>query len=86
MADTVVALVVASDPVTAEPAVQVAKGVLAQSPDGLWRELQATLGPFDQPGVGQQPGQVSQLVEAVGRLVVKQVAHPVDVHLGQSPR
>ena len=83
MADAVVRLVVATRPVPVKPSVQVTKGVLAEPSDCPWGELQPPLDLFNQPSLGEHSRQVSQTVEAVGNLVVKQFAYPVDVHLGQ---
>ena len=77
--------VVAARPVAQEAAVEVAEGVLAEAADGPGRQAQLALVVVDEARLLEHPGQLGQALEALGRLVAQQVAHPVDVDLGERP-
>ena len=86
MAGTGPLQLVAAGPVPQQPPVQVAEGVLAQPANGPGREAELALVVVDEAGLLEHPGQLGQPLEALGGLVAQQVAHPVDVNLGEGAR
>ncbi len=62
---------------------EVAERALADAPDALRRELHATFALLDEPRVLELLGEVRELLQRAGRVVAEQVAHLVEVDLGE---
>ena len=66
-----------------EPAEEVAERALADAANALRRELHAPFALLDQPGFLEHLGELRELRERARRVVAEQVAHLVEVDLGE---
>jgi hypothetical protein len=59
------------------------QGVLAEAADGPGRQAQLALVVVDEARLLEHPCELGQPFEALGGFVAQQIAHPVDVYLGE---
>ena len=77
---------VAAETVLGQFREQLRQGPLADATQALGGELVAAVALVDEAGVLQHPGQLRQLLEAVGGVVAEELPGPVEVGLGQLGR